>query len=236
MSDRRSVGRTAGATRAMRSVRSVTTRSNARSSPVRAGSGMDQCSRPEASSAAAAGGQFLVGGVAHRDHHVVRAEDVVDMPRGTRGQRHLVALCRGNRSRVHRRRRVRACRGGRHRTRVVPQRGGELRACGVVRADEHHADRVVHPGRTQRIEGAGRQCHVGPATVGLRTMPRQHTDLLQHPHVMGQQVRGHREQALQLRRRRLPEQQRIDDRQPTRLPERGVHGRPPGQVTPLNRH
>ena len=45
--DRRgSVGRTAGATRAMRSVRSMTTRSNALSSPVRAGSGIDQCSRP----------------------------------------------------------------------------------------------------------------------------------------------------------------------------------------------
>ena len=73
MSDRRSVGRTAGATRAMRSVRSVTTRSNAASSPVRAGSGIDQCSRPGDLARRLAGGQFLVGVVAHRDHHVVRA-------------------------------------------------------------------------------------------------------------------------------------------------------------------
>jgi hypothetical protein len=54
--------------------------------------------------------------------------------------------------------------------------------------------------------------------------------------VVGQQVRRHREQALQLRRRRLPEQQRIDDRQPTRIPERGMHGHSLRQATLLNAH
>jgi len=55
--------------------------------------------------------------------------------------------------------------------------------------------------------------------------------------MVGQQVRRHRQQALQLGRgRRLTPEQRIDDRQPPRITQRRVQGRPPRQPALLSVH
>ena len=241
MSGRRSVGRTAGATRAIRPVRSVTTRSNAASSPVRAGSGMDQCSRPGLVSAS---GELFMGRIADGDDEVGRAvvgvagaEDVVDVPRRERSQRDGVSPGRGDGAGVHGGCGVCAGRRRRDRAGAVPQRGGELRTRGVVGADEHDPDRVVHLGRSQRGERAGRECQVGAAPVRLRAVPGQHTGLLQRADVVGEQVRRHVEELLQLGRGRLTQEERVDDGQPSRFAQGGVHGSAPHQPTvPLSLH
>ena len=184
-------------------------------------------------------GEFLMGRVADGDDEVgvVGAEDVVDVPWRERSQRDAVAPRCGDGARVHGGRGVRAGRRRRDRAGAVPQRGGELRTRGVVGADEHHPDRVVHLDRSQRVERAGRECQVGAAPVCLRAVPGQHTDPLQGADMVGEQVRRHVEQTLQLGRGRLTQQERVDDGQPAGFAQGGVHCGAPHQPTiPLSLH
>jgi hypothetical protein len=76
---------------------------------------------------------------------------------------------------------------------VAPERGGELGAGRVVGADEHHPVRVAHRWRGQCGEGAGLQPQVGAAPVTLGPGARDQAGVLQHLHVVGDQVGRHRE-------------------------------------------
>ena len=91
-------------------------------------------------------------------------------------------------------------------------------------ADEHHAHRVLHGNRPQTVERTGRERQVGAAPVCLGAVAGEHADLFQDAHVVSEQVRRHGQELLQLGRGGLTQHERVDDGQPSRLTQGGVHG------------
>ena len=49
----------------------------------------------------------------------------------------------------------------------MPEGGGQLGACGVARADEHHPTHRQHRGRQQTLQGRRHQLEVRAAPVGV---------------------------------------------------------------------
>ena len=197
---------------------------------MRAGSGIDQCSRPTTGSAswrAAASSSWAASQtvMTSRPRPSSGFEDVVDVPRRGGGQRNAVAMCGGDRAGMHGRRGVGARRGRRDRARVVPQRGGELGARGVVGADEHDPDRVVHLHRAQRVERAGCEREVGAAAVGLGAVPSHAPRPSPATRTWwASRFDGMSSSCCSSVGDASPSSERVDDRQPPGVAQGGVHG------------
>ena len=107
-------------------------RSNASGVDARTGSGIDQWMRRSSP------GQFLMGTVAHHDGEVPRRENVVQVQRGTRLHRQLVAPRSGERAGLDFGDGVRAGRRGGQPAVAVPNRYCKLTAGRILRAHKHH--------------------------------------------------------------------------------------------------
>ena len=90
------------------------------------------------------------------------------------------------------------------------------------------------PGRArrglgQRVQRAGDELQIGAAAVAVGTAPGEEPGLLQHPQVVREQVRRHREHGRQVRRGRIACAESVDDVQPGRVGQRRVHSGPARQ-------
>ena len=95
----------------------------------------------------------------------------------------------------------------------------------------------LHRDRPQTVERSGRERQVGAASVCLGAVAGEHADLFQDTHVVSEQVRRHGQQPLQLGRGGLAQHERVDDGQPPRLTQGGVHGSSTHHVVvPLSSH
>ncbi len=172
------------------------------------------------------GGEILVRIVADRDDQIPVMHDVPDVRRAARIEAQAVAVGHGDGTRVHPRDRLGAGRGDRAADPVAPQRRGQLRTGRVVGADEHHSVGVAQRRRCQRGQDAGSQPQVRAAAIALGPGPHDQARLLQHLHVVGDQVGGHAQVGADLPGGRVPQRERVHDRQPRRVTERGVDPRP----------
>ena len=226
-------GATAGTRRAMRSVRSSTTRSNARLRRFEPGRGWTSAAGRGRLERGAGCDEFLVGGVADGDDQVVRvASRTSSTCRGRAGVSGRVASGRGDRAGMDRRARggcpPRSPGRGWCRS-TARRRAGSGPSCGCRRTPPGPRRAAVVGRRTSRASGHERE--VGAAAVGFGAVPGDQRRPLQHTHMVGEQVRRHRRAArCSSAGDASPERECVDDRQPTRITQGGVHGSPPHQL------
>ena len=122
---------------------------------------------------------------------------------------------------------VRGMCSGRHRrdfTGVLPESSGQLGPGTVAGADEEYAAGAVFSPWQQALQGAGGKPHVAAAPVRFGTVAAYQPGLLQGAEMVGQQIRGHSQLCLQLRRGEVASGQQLHDAEARRVREGGMFG------------
>ncbi len=164
-----------------------------------------------------------MGTVAHGHHQVGLRVPRRQGPRSGRRQVETGALRRCDGSGVDPLGGVRAGAVGRLAGALAPHRRGARGAGRVVRADEQ-GPAATGPGEgTRARQRVVAQADVAPAPVARGDAPLDEPDPLQDVEVVGQQVPGQTEPGAEVRGRPVGCAQVLDDRQPHRLAQGGVH-------------
>ena len=143
------------------------------------------------------GRQLLVGVVADRDDQVVVRQDVVKPSRSLWPHRQVVTPCSGDRPGMNAFCGMRTRRRRPHRTAAVPDGRGELTACGVLSAHEHHPARPAPSSGHHRLKRTVVETEIGTAPVGFGSGASDQTGILEHTQVVSHKVRRHGQRRLQ---------------------------------------